>query len=155
MKTLNLDQKVPDFELYDDEENLFRLYEQNQPLLIVFYPGDDTPVCTAQLCDYRDGIEQFRDFDIDVVGINRDSIESHKKFKKKYQLPFRLLSDPEGKVAEIFGCKTLLGTVNRAVFLLDKEQNLIWYHKEVLSLFRRTKEELLNVIRELRKQGKL
>ncbi|GIX42408.1 MAG: peroxiredoxin [Leptospiraceae bacterium] len=152
---IELNQKVPDFELIDDEGNTFRLYDVKEPLLIVFYPGDDTPVCTAQLCDYRDGIDVFRDLGIEVIGISKDSVESHKKFKKKHNLPFRLLSDPEGKVAQMFGCKTLLGTINRAVFLIGRNKELLWYHKETLSLFRRTKEELIEVIKKLKQENKI
>jgi peroxiredoxin Q/BCP len=152
---IELNQRIPDFELLDDEGKLFRFSSINEPLLIVFYPGDDTPVCTAQLCDYRDGIEVFRDLGINVIGISKDSVESHRNFKKKYQLPFRLLSDPDGKVAQMFGCKTLLGTINRAVFLIGKNKELLWYHKETLSLFRRSKEELIEVIKKLKQENKI
>jgi len=152
---IELNARIPDFELLDDEGKLFRFSSINEPLLIVFYPGDDTPVCTAQLCDYRDGIEVFRDLGINVIGISKDSVESHRNFKKKYQLPFRLLSDPDGKVAQMFGCKTLLGTINRAVFLIGKNKELLWYHKETLSLFRRSKEELIEVIKKLKQENKI
>lgn len=150
---VEINKKAPDFQLYDDDNRLFRLYDEKQPLLLVFYPGDDTPVCTSQLCDYRDGIHVFNDLGVEVVGISRDSITSHKKFKNKYNLPFRLLSDPEGEVAGMFGCRTLLGTTNRAVFLLDEEKKVIWYHKEKLSLFRRTKEELFAIIQNFKTQN--
>ncbi len=152
---LEIYQKIPDFQLLDDENKLFKFYEFNKPLLIVFYPGDDTPVCTAQLCDYRDGIQVFKDLGVDVIGISKDSVESHREFKKKYNLPFILLSDPEGKVAEIFGCKTLLGTINRAVFLVNKSKELIWYHKEVISVFKRTKEELIEVLKKMKSENKI
>ncbi len=152
---LEIHQKVPDFELLDEEGKPFKLYEQKKPLLIVFYPGDETPVCTAQLCDYRDGIQEFRDLGIDVIGINKDSIVSHQNFKKKYHLPFTLLSDPEGKVAKMFDCVTFIGTIKRAVLLLNSNKELVWYHKETLSLFRRTKEELIEVIKNLKKQNLL
>lgn len=152
---IQINQKIPDFELLDEEGKKFKLYDIKKPLLIVFYPGDDTPVCTAQLCDYRDGIQDFKGLEVDVIGISKDSIVSHQNFKKKYNLPFTLLSDPEGKVAEIFGCKTLFGTINRAVFLINSNHELLWYHKEKLSLFRRTKEELIKVIKTLKQENKL
>lgn len=155
MKNIKINEKVPDFELVDDEGNLFKLSDHNYPLMIVFYPGDDTAVCTAQLCDYRDGIDVFRNVGVEVIGISKDPKESHQQFKKKYNLPFRLLTDPQGKVAEQFGCKTLLGTINRAVFLLGKDNILLWYHKEVSSIFRRTKEELVDVINRLKTENKL
>lgn len=152
---IQINQKVPDFELLDEEGKKFKLYDIKKPLLIVFYPGDETPVCTAQLCDYRDGIQDFKGLEVDIIGISKDSIVSHQNFKKKYNLPFTLLSDPDGKVAELFGCKTLLGTINRAVFLINANHELLWYHKEKLSLFRRTKEELIDVIKNLKQQNKL
>lgn len=152
---LEINQKVPDFELLDDEGKTFKFYEKKSPMLIVFYPGDDTPVCTAQLCDYRDGIQEFRDLDIDVIGISKDSTVSHQNFKKKHNLPFTLLTDPEGKVAEMFGCKTLLGTIKRAVFLVNSNKELLWHYIETLSLFRRTKEEIMEVLKNLRKQNKI
>ncbi len=152
---LEIYQKVPDFQLLDDENKLFKFYEFDKPILIVFYPGDDTPVCTAQLCDYRDGIQVFKDLGVDVIGISKDSIESHREFKKKYNLPFILLSDSEGKVAEMFGCKTLLGTINRAVFLVNKSKELIWYHKEIISVFKRTKEELIEVLKKMKSENKI
>lgn len=152
---IQINQKVPDFELLDEEGKKFKLYDVKKPLLIVFYPGDETPVCTAQLCDYRDGIQDFKGLEVDIIGISKDSIVSHQNFKKKYNLPFTLLSDPDGKVAELFGCKTLLGTINRAVFLINANHELMWYHKEKLSLFRRTKEELIDVIKNLKQQNKL
>jgi len=83
---LEINQPVPDFELIDDEGKTFRLYDVQEPLLIVFYPGDETPVCTSQLCDYNDGIHIFRNLGVEVVGISKDGIESHQKFKKKYNL---------------------------------------------------------------------
>jgi peroxiredoxin Q/BCP len=152
---LEINQPVPDFELIDDEGKTFRLYDIQEPLLIVFYPGDETPVCTSQLCDYNDGIHIFRDLGVEVVGISKDGIESHQKFKKKYNLQFRLLTDSEGNVAQMFGCKTLLGTINRAVFLVGKNKELLWYHKETLSVFRRTKEELIEVIKKLKQENKI
>ncbi|MFN3604333.1 MAG: peroxiredoxin [Leptonema sp. (in: bacteria)] len=152
---LKLNEKVQNFELLDEEGKTFKLYEQKKPLLLVFYPGDDTPVCTAQLCDYRDGIQEFRDLEIQVIGISKDSIVSHQNFKKKYNLPFPLLSDPDGKVADSFGCKTLLGTINRAVFLLNANQELLWYHKETLSMFHRTKKELIEIIQKFKKENKI
>ncbi len=155
MANIKVNEKVPDFELIDDEGNLFKLSNYKDPLILVFYPGDDTLVCTAQLCDYRDGIEVFRNMGVDVIGISKDSKESHQKFKKKYNLPFRLLTDPKAEVASKFGCRTLLGTINRAVFLLGKDNILLWYHKEISSIFRRTRDELISIISQLKKENKL
>ena len=114
----------------------------------MFYPGDDTPVCTAQLCDYRDGIESFDGMGVKVVGISADDGESHRKFRAKYDLPFTLLSDPKREVAARYDSKSILG-VKRSVFLVDKKGLIRYRHVESLSLFRRKRDEILEVIEGL------
>jgi peroxiredoxin Q/BCP len=117
-------------------------------LLLVFYPGDDTPVCTRQLCDYRDGAEDFRDLGVEVIGISPDGRESHTAFRSKHALPFRLLADPGLAVAEAWGAKGLLG-MKRALFLLDETGIVRWCHIETVALFRRQREDVLAAIRAL------
>ena len=117
-------------------------------MLLVFYPGDNTPVCTAQLCDYRDGIEAFAELGVTVVGISSDDTDSHRKFRDKHDLPFVLLSDTDYTVAKLYGCKGALG-IKRAVFLVDEAGIVRHAHIEALSLFRRKAEELLAVVEAL------
>lgn len=144
-----IDDSAPDFELEDADGGIFRLSEQTgRRLLLVFYPGDDTPVCTRQLCDYRDGIDSFRDLGVEVVGISSDDPESHRRFREKHQLPFTLLSDPKLEVARQYDCKALIG-MKRGVFLLDEEQVIRYRHVETLAVFRRTREELIEAIQKL------
>lgn len=146
---IKLNDKAPDFELPGDDGENFRLSRHlGQRLLLVFYPGDNTPVCTAQLCDYRDGIEAFTGLGVTVVGISPDDIDSHRKFKAKHRLPFVLLSDSDYAVAKAYGCKGALG-MKRAVFLVDEEGIVRHEHVEALSLFRRKAEELLAVMEAL------
>jgi peroxiredoxin Q/BCP len=141
--------QAPDFELSDQDGKLFRLSDQQgQRLLLVFYPGDDTPVCTAQLCDYRDGMEDFEDLGVNVVGISSDSESSHQAFRKKHDLPFALLSDPDLEVARKYDCKALIG-MKRAVFLLDEDHKIQYHHIETVAVFRRHREELIEAIRRL------
>ena len=141
--------KAPLFELEDDQGGLFRLADHlGEKVLLVFYPGDNTPVCTAQLCDYRDGIEAFEGLGVSVVGISGDDGESHRKFRAKHDLPFTLLSDPDLAVAASYDSKGLMG-VKRSVFLVDDEGVLRYCHVESLSLFRRKRDELLEVIEGL------
>ena len=141
--------KAPDFELADDAGGTYRLADQlGQKILLVFYPGDNTPVCTRQLCDYRDGIEAFADLGVTVVGISNDSTESHQAFKRKHRLPFTLLSDPDLEVAEQYDSKGMMG-MKRSVFLLDEKGVIRYRHVETLALFRRHREELLEVIEGL------
>ena len=139
---LKLNDPAPDFVLEDDQGEEFRLKDlRGSKVLLVFYPGDNTPVCTRQLCDYRDGIEAFEGLGVKVVGISNDSVESHRKHK----LPFTLLSDPDLKVAAMYDSKGMLG-VKRSIFLLDEEGIIRYLHVEAVSLFRRKREELLKVI---------
>ena len=132
-----------------DQGREFRLKDlRGSKVLLVFYPGDNTPVCTRQLCDYRDGIEAFEGLGVKVVGISNDSVESHRKFRDKHKLPFTLLSDPDLKVAEMYDSKGMLG-VKRSIFLLDEEGTIRYLHVEAVSLFRRKREELLEVIESI------
>lgn len=141
--------EAPDFALDDEAGGTFRLSERDgRWTLLVFYPGDDTPVCTRQLCEYRDGIEEFDGLGVDVIGISADDAESHRRFKEKRELPFTLLSDPDLAVAERYGCRGALG-MKRGVFLVDPERVVRYAHVESLALFRRRREELLEVIRSV------
>ncbi len=146
---IKVNDQAPGFSLPTDSGDDYQLSDHaGERLLLVFYPGDNTPVCTRQLCEYRDGIEAFAELGVAVIGISPDGVESHQRFRDKHKLPFVLLSDPDLEVANRYGCKGLLG-MKRAVFLVD-EQGRIRYEKvETLALFRRTAEELLEVIREL------
>ena len=141
--------KAPDFELPNDSGGRFRLSENvGERLLLVFYPGDNTLVCTAQLCDYRDGIEEFANLGVKVIGISPDDTDSHRAFRDKHKLPFELLSDTDYVVAKRYDSKGALG-MKRAVFLVDEAGIVRHAHVEALALFRRTAEELLQVIAEL------
>lgn len=144
-----LGKPAPDFSLPDQDGVLFTLGQaRDRHVLLVFYPGDETPVCTAQLCDYRDGIEAFADLGVEVVGISPDDAESHRRFRERRALPFRLLSDPKGEVARRYGAWGLFG-MKRAVFLVDRDGIVRYEHIEPLALFRRSREELLEVCRRL------
>jgi len=146
---LQVNDKAPDFELEDDQGQVFRLSDQRgHKVLLVFYPGDNTPVCTKQLCDYRDGIEAFEGLGVTVVGISNDSAESHRRFRDKHDLPFTLLTDPDLVVAAKYDSKGLLG-MKRSVFLIDEAGAIRYLHVESVALFRRRREELLEAIRAI------
>ena len=147
--TIELGQPAPDFDLSDQDGNNFRLSEQQgRRLLLVFYPGDNTPVCTAQLCDYRDGIEEFVDLGVDLVAISGDDEASHQAFREKHDFPFPLLSDPDLTAAKAYGCKGLMG-MKRGVFLLDESHRVRYQHVESVAVFRRKRAELVEAIRAL------
>ncbi len=97
---------APDFTLIDDTGAAWQLSKhRNQIVILYFYPSDDTPGCTKQACSLRDNFQAFQKLGALVAGINYDSQASHKKFKAKYNLPFTLLSDPDKKVAKLYGAK--------------------------------------------------
>ena len=146
---LKVNERAPDFVLQGDDGEDYRLSDHaGERVLLVFYPGDNTPVCTAQLCEYRDGIEEFAGLGVSVVGISSDGMESHQKFRAKHNLPFTLLSDPGLEVAKLYASKGGLG-MKRSVFLVDEEGVVRYAHIEALAIFRRKSKELLEVIRGL------
>ena len=150
---LQLNDTAPDFTLTDDNGEPFRLADQApEKVLLVFYPGDNTPVCTRQLCDYRDGLEAFGDLGVKVVGISHDGAESHRKFREKNDLPFILLTDPDYKVAALYDSKGVLG-MKRSLFLVDQTGLIRYLHIESLALFRRKREEVLKAIKNIKQPG--
>lgn len=96
------------------------------PVLLVFYPGDDTPVCTKQLCNYRDNLDVFRDLGVQVIAINPQSEDSHESFSKKHELSFPLVSDAGGRVCREYGARNLLGMTRRALVLVGRDGRIQW-----------------------------
>ncbi len=95
---------APDFELQSDTGETVKLSDfHGRPVVLYFYPKDDTPGCTTEACEFRDAYDVFRDRGAEVLGVSPDDVRSHEKFKKKYQLPFTLLADPSHEIAEQYG----------------------------------------------------
>ena len=121
--------KAPDFMLPDENRMERKLSDyQGKPLILYFYPKDDTPGCTKEACGFRDDYSKYEGADIMIVGVSPDSPEKHTKFKKKYNLPFTLLADENHKVAEAYGVwslKKMAGReyygIKRTTFLIDKD----------------------------------
>jgi len=119
--------KAPDFTLPTDGNGKVTLAKlKGKKVILYFYPKDDTSGCTAEACGFRDNLPKFGRTDATVIGISRDSVASHDKFKKKYDLPFILGSDEDGKVCEAYGTwveKSMYGRkymgIERATFLID------------------------------------
>ncbi|MDT7687570.1 MAG: thioredoxin-dependent peroxiredoxin [Acidobacteriota bacterium] len=145
----NVGASAPDFTLKDGEGKDWRLSDQRgRVVVLLFYPGDETPVCTKQLCSVRDKWEQYRATGAEVVGVSTDSVESHRKFAANHSLPLRLLSDPDRRVAEMFGAKSWLpGRAARAVIVVDAEGRVRHNKAQALSLFRPTDDAVLDAIR--------
>lgn len=144
---------APDFTLKDGEGRDWRLSERRgRVVVLLFYPGDETPVCTKQMCSVRDRWEDYAATGAEVVGVSTDSVESHRKFAERHSLPLRLLSDPERKVAGMFGAKSWLpGRAARSVVVIDAEGRVRHNRAEALSLFRPKDDEVLAAIREAQK----
>ena len=122
-------QEAPDFELASDSGEAVRLSQfRGKPVVLYFYPRDDTPGCTAQACGIRDNYDEFTERGAVVLGVSPDEESSHVKFKEKYGLPFTLLADPDHEVAEQygvwveknFGGKRYMG-VERSTFMIDPD----------------------------------
>ena len=93
-----------------------------RPLVLYFYPKDDTPGCTAEACAFRDAYEAFTDAGADVIGVSSDSGEAHAKFASRHRLPFRLMSDPDGSARRAFGVPKTFGIIpGRATFVIDRD----------------------------------
>ncbi len=116
---IEVGRKAPDFKLLDDQGREVRLKDlAGKRVVVYFYPRDATPGCTQEACDFRDAASRFQEKDTVVVGVSRDSVDSHKKFKEKHDLPFALLSDPELKMLKDYGAwgkKTLYGKTSEGV----------------------------------------
>jgi thioredoxin-dependent peroxiredoxin len=121
--------KAPSFSLEaDDGTTVTRDSLAGKNVVLFFYPKDDTSGCTKEACDFRDAFPRFGKIDAMVIGVSPDSLESHRKFKKKYELPYRLLSDEGHKLADTFGVwkeKSLYGRkymgIERTTVIIDRK----------------------------------
>jgi peroxiredoxin Q/BCP len=123
---------APDFELLSDAGDTVRLSSlRGRPVILYFYPKDDTPGCTVEACEFRDAYDVFRERGAEILGVSPDDVASHGKFKSKYELPFTLLADPEHEVAEKYGVwaernsygKKSMG-IKRSTFIIDSDGNV-------------------------------
>src|SRR6185295_2102469 len=146
----NLNPPAPDFSLPDGEGNQWRLSEhRGKVVVLLFYPGDETPICTAQLCSVRDRWDDYLATGAEVVGISSDSVESHRKFAEHHNLPLRLLSDSDGSVSGLYGARSLIpGKVARSVFVIDAQGILRYSDVRPVGLIRPKDDVIISVIKE-------
>jgi thioredoxin-dependent peroxiredoxin len=125
--TVEVGEQAPDFTLPADGGGTVSLKAlKGRPVVLYFYPKDDTSGCTAEACAFRDALPDFSKVKAEIVGVSRDSVASHDNFKQKFALPFRLASDEEGTVCEAYGVwveksmygRTYMG-IERSTFLID------------------------------------
>jgi len=125
--SVNVGDKAPSFTLPADGGGKVSLKDfKGKTVVLYFYPKDDTSGCTAEACAFRDALPDFSKVDAEIIGISRDPVKSHDKFKAKYDLPFPLASDEDGKVCEAYGTwveKSMYGRkymgIERSTFLID------------------------------------
>jgi peroxiredoxin Q/BCP len=130
VKALEVGAPAPDISAPDENGAEFRFADAyaKGPVLVFFYPKADTPGCTAQACSLRDAFESLQAKNLQIVGVSRDTAESQKKFQDYYNLPFPLIADANGKVAEAFGVPAMMGVLpitKRQSFLI-KEGKIVW-----------------------------
>lgn len=114
---------APDFSLPSQDGRIVKLsdFVDKNVVVLYFYPKDFTPGCTTEACAFRDSFEEFKDLGAQVIGVSSDSVESHKRFAQKHNLPFLLLSDIDHKVREAYGATKLAGLPSRTTFVIDKK----------------------------------
>jgi peroxiredoxin Q/BCP len=141
---------APDFTLKDGDGRDWKLSDQRgKTVVLLFYPGDNTPVCTKQLCSVRDNWADYAATGAEVVGISTDSAASHKGFAEKHNLPLTLLSDEKGEVVGRYNANSWLpGRSARAVVVIDKAGKIRHHQIQTLSLFRPKDDEILAAIRK-------
>jgi peroxiredoxin Q/BCP len=132
---------------------MWRLSEhRGKVVVLLFYPGDETPICTRQMCSVRDRWEDYAATGAEVVGISTDSVASHKAFTEHHDLPLRLLSDADRKVADLYGANSLVpGKVARSVFVIDADGLIRYRDVRPLGLFRPKDDDTIAAIRAAQK----
>lgn len=144
---------APDFTLKDGNGDEWSLSaNRGKVVVLLFYPGDETPICTRQMCSVRDRWEDYSTTGAEVVGISTDSVESHRKFAEHHELPLRLLSDPSAEVANLYGARSLIpGKVARSVFVIDANGVIRYRDVRPLGLFRPKDDEVIKAINDAKK----
>lgn len=130
---------APEFELLDETGTSRNLSDyRGKPVVLYFYPKDDTPGCTTEACNFRDDYSDYESAGIVILGVSPDDTKSHTRFKQKYSLPFPLLSDPDHTVCEtygVWGLKKFMGReymgVLRTTFLIDAKGRILHVFEDV------------------------
>lgn len=137
--TITAGMEAPDFTLLDDNGKYVTLSSlRGKKIILYFYPKDDTPGCTTEACHFRDDYAEYEKLGVKILGISPNTVQSHGKFKSKYQLPFTLLADPDHQVCEMYGVwgrKRFMGKefdgVFRTTFIIDQKGVIEKVYKNV------------------------
>jgi peroxiredoxin len=126
-KVPDVGDRAPDFTLPSNRGPITLSNTLKQgAVLLVFYPGDDTLVCTKQLCNYRDNLDVFGNLGVQVIAINPQSEESHRKFADKHHFPFPVVADTSKEVCRAYGALNFLGMAKRALILIGRDGTIKW-----------------------------
>jgi peroxiredoxin Q/BCP len=144
----DIGEPAPDFELKDQEGRAWRLSDhRGKVVALIFYPKDETPVCTKQMCSIRDRWEDYSATGAEVAGISVGPVESHKSFAENHDLPQRLLADEQAQVTGLYNLKSMFGRSQRAVVVIDPK-GILRYRRSVFPIFRQSDDEVLEAIRD-------
>jgi peroxiredoxin Q/BCP len=145
---------APDFSLPDHLGGTVNLsqFVRGGPTLLVFYPKDFTRVCTKQLCTYSDHMSDFANLGVQVLGISHNPASSHSQFAKRFNFPFKLLTDVNHKVTVAYECTSffMLGQPTRAVYIVSADRMILYRYIEPTVLTHRSAGELLGILNDLR-----
>ena len=142
--SLGVGDRAPEFTLPGTGGREYSLSEfRGRPVVLVFYPGDDTPVCTKQLNSYNDDLEQFNELNAQVIGISAQDVGSHDAFAGKHGFEFPLLADTDKHVAGLYGTLGPIGFPRRSVFIVDGDGVVRYAHRAIAGLTFRPVKELI------------
>lgn len=145
--TVTIGDTAPDFVLPGTGGRTYSLAQyRGVPVVLVFYPGDNTPVCTRQLCSYNDELAQFARLSAQVLGISAQSVESHESFAAKHGFGFPLLADEDKSVHRAYGVLGLMDMPRRSVFVIDAAGTIRYAHRALLGVTYRPVSELIEAI---------
>lgn len=149
--SVGIGDRAPDFTLPGTGGRDYSLAEfLGKPIVLVFYPGDDTPVCTKQLNAYNDGLDEFADVDAQIVGVSAQDVDSHEAFSSKHGFGFPLLADVDKQVAAAYGTLGPIGFPRRSVFIIDRDGVIRYAHRAMAGLTYRPVTELVGELEKLR-----
>jgi peroxiredoxin Q/BCP len=150
MAKVGVGDRAPDFELRGTESRTYSLADyRGKGVILAFYPGDFTAVCTKQFCSYRDEGGRIEGLGVPLLGISPQSVESHEKFTAKYELTTALLSDPDKEVARAYGVVGPGGYIRRSVFLIDGDGTVRYRHVAKIGLGYQDAGDLERAVAEL------
>jgi peroxiredoxin Q/BCP len=148
--SLSVGDRAPGFSLPGTGDRDYSLTDyQGRPVVLVFYPGDDTPVCTKQLNSYNDGLEQYTEMNAQVLGISAQDVVSHDAFSSKHGFSFPLLADTDKAVADLYGTLGPIGFPRRSVFIVDDEGIVRYVHRAIAGLTFRPVSELIGELAKI------